>query len=130
MGSGARVVVDLSSGSDPDSEGSSSVPASKPAPSFRKTKELESAARKAQVAPSKLVVRESRSKTAADKDAGKVSRKRGGSFIERGMLPAKKLSSASTRPTTAGLAPAGKSVVEETVDTVEAKIRAEVTERQ
>ena len=40
VGSGARVVVDLSSSSDPDSEGSSSMPASKPAPSFRRTKEL------------------------------------------------------------------------------------------
>ena len=44
---GVRVLVDLSSGSEPDSEGSSSVPASKPAVSPRKTKELEAAARKA-----------------------------------------------------------------------------------
>ena len=49
------------------------MPASKPAPSIRRTKELESAARKAQAPPSKLVVKERRSKSAADKDAGKVS---------------------------------------------------------
>ena len=51
------------------------MPASKPAPSFRRTKELESAARKAQAASSKLVVKERRSKSAADKDTGKVPRK-------------------------------------------------------
>ena len=125
-----RVVVDLCSSSETDSEGSSSVPASKSAPYSRKTKELEAAARKAQAVPSKLVMRERRSKTAADTDAGKVSRKRGGSFIKRGMLPAKKLSSAPTRPTTVGLAPAGKSAVEKRVDAIEAQIRAEFAAKQ
>ena len=124
------MVVDLSSSSDPDSEGSSSVPASKPAPSSRRTKELEAAARKVRAAPSKQVMRERRSKTAADTDAGKVSRKWGGSFMKRGTLPAKKLSLASTRPTMAGLAPAGKSIVEENVDAIEAEIRAEVAAKQ
>ena len=71
-GSSVCVVVDLSSSSDPDSEGSSSVPASKPAPSFRRTKELEAAARKAQAAPSKQVLKERRWKTTADVDAGAV----------------------------------------------------------
>ena len=47
VGGDGRVVVDLSSGSEPDSEGSSSVPASKPAVSSCRTKELEAAARKA-----------------------------------------------------------------------------------
>ena len=41
---GACEVVDLSSGSDPDSEGSSFMPVSKPPPSSRRTKELEAAA--------------------------------------------------------------------------------------
>ena len=40
-GGGVRVFVDLSSGSDPDSEGSSSVLASKPGVSSRRTKALE-----------------------------------------------------------------------------------------
>ena len=58
-----RMVVDLSSGSEPDSEGSSSVPASKPAPSSRRTKVLETAARKKKdaVLP-RLVLKERRSK--------------------------------------------------------------------
>ena len=46
-------VVDLSSGSDLNSKGSSSVPASKPPPYACRTKELEATARKAQAAPSK-----------------------------------------------------------------------------
>ena len=69
----ARVVVDLSSGSEPNSEGSSSVPVSKPAPSSRRTKELEAAARKAQAVPSKQVLKERWSKTSSDVDAGKAS---------------------------------------------------------
>ena len=40
-GGGVRVFVDLSSSSEPDSEGSSSMPASKPGVSSRRTKELE-----------------------------------------------------------------------------------------
>ena len=69
-GGGARVVVDLASSSNPGSAGSSSVSVSKPSPSIRRTKELETAARKAQAAPPKLVMKERRSKSAADRDAG------------------------------------------------------------
>ena len=65
-GGGMRMLADLSSGSEPDSEGSSSVPASKPAASSRKTKELEAASRKAKAVVSPLVVKERRSKSAAD----------------------------------------------------------------
>ena len=45
-------------------------------------------------------------------------------------MPAKKLTLASTRPTTAGLAPAGKLTVEEKVDEIEAEVWAEVAARQ
>ena len=47
---GVREVVDLSNESNPDTEGSSSVPAEKPLQSARRTKELEVAARKVQTA--------------------------------------------------------------------------------
>ena len=49
--------------------------------------------------------------------------------MKRGALPVKKLSSASSRPTTAGLTPAGKLTVEAQVDAIEADIRAEVDAR-
>ena len=83
------MLVDLSSGSEPDSEGSSSVPASKPAVSSRKTKELEAAARKAKAVTPPLALRERRSKSAADVDAGAVSNRQKGTFQKRGVLPAK-----------------------------------------
>ena len=82
------------------------------------------AARKAQVAPSKQILKERRSKAATDSNAGVVSRKRGGSFMKRGVLRAKKLSSALIRPTTAGLAPSGKSAAEKEVESIEAAVRA------
>ena len=75
--------------------------------------------------PSLQIVKERRSKAVADSDAGKAIRKRGGSFVKRGVLPAKKLSWASSWPTTAGLAPSGKSKAER-VDAIEAEIRAKI----
>ena len=44
--------------------------------------------------------------------------------MSRNVLPAKKLSSASSRPTTPGLAPSGKAAVEEKVDAIVAESRA------
>ena len=76
--------------------------------------------------PSPQVVRERRSKAAADSDAGEGIHRQGGSFMKRGALPAKKLSLTSSRPTTAGLTPAGRLAVEAQVDAIEADIRAEV----
>ena len=49
--------------------------------------------------------------------------------MKRGTLPVKKLSSSSSRPTTAGLTPTGRPAVEAQVDTIKAKIRAEVDAR-
>ena len=49
--------------------------------------------------------------------------------MKRGVLPAKKLSSASSRPTTAGLTPAGKLTAEAQADAIVADIRAEVDAR-
>ena len=49
--------------------------------------------------------------------------------MKRSALPVKKLSSASSRPTTAGLTPAGRLAVEAQVDAIEADIRAEVDAR-
>ena len=46
------------------------------------------------------------------------------------VLPAKKVSPALIRPTTASLAPARKSAVQKKVDVIEAEIRAEVTAKQ
>ena len=46
--------------------------------------------------------------------------------MKRGALPVKKLSSSSSRPTTAGLTPTGRPAVEAQVDAIEADIRAEV----
>ena len=86
--------------------------------------------RKAQVAPSKQILKERRSKTAADSDAGKVSHKRGGSFMKRGVLPTKKLPSALSRPTTASLVPSGKLAVERKVDAIEAEVRAMVVAKE
>ena len=82
-----RMVVDLSSGSEPDSEGSSSVPASKPASSSRRTKAMEAAARKKKnAAPLRQVLKERRSKSAADVDAGAVSPRRKGTFQKRSVV--------------------------------------------
>ena len=47
-----------------------------------------------------------------------------------GALPAKKLSSALIRPTTAGLAPSGKSAAENKVDAIEAEVRAKVVAKE
>ena len=47
-----------------------------------------------------------------------------GSFASRSILPAKKLSSASSQPTTAGSAPSGKSAAEKDVDAIEAAAQA------
>ena len=126
---GVRTVVDLSSGSEPDSEGSSSVPASKPAPSSRGTKVLEAAARKKKTVPSRQVLKERRSKSAADVDAGAVPHKRKGAFKRQSVLPTKKLASTPSRPTTAGLTPAGKLTAEAQADAIVADIRAEVDAR-
>ena len=79
--------------------------------------------------PSHQIAKERRSKAAADLDAGESIRRRGGSFMKRGALPAKKLSSASIRPTTAGLTPAGRLAAEAQLDAIEADIRAEVAAR-
>ena len=49
--------------------------------------------------------------------------------MKRSALPVKKLSSAFSRPTTAGLTPAGRLAVEAHVDAIEADIRAEVDAR-
>ena len=121
---GIREVVDLSSDSDLDSEGSSSVPTAKPLQSARRTKKLEAAARKVQTAPSQQVLKERRSKAAAESGTVKVPARRGGSFVSRNMLPAKKLSTASSRPTTACLAPSGKPSAEQKVDAIMAATRA------
>ena len=125
-----RMVVDLSTGSEPDSEGSSSVPASQPAPSPRRTKALEAEARKKKdAALPPLFLRERRSKSAADADAGAVRRKRRGEFKRQSVLPAKKLASPPSRPTTAGLTPAGKPTAEERADAIVADAWAEVDAR-
>ena len=79
------MVVDLSSGSEPDSEGSSSVPASKSAPSSRRTKALEAAARKKKAILPRRALKERRSKSAADVDASAVPHKRKGAFERRGV---------------------------------------------
>ena len=54
--------------------------------------------------------------------------------MKRSMLPAKKLSSALSRPTTAGLAPSGKATAEEKVDAivdeVHARLAREAQEKQ
>ena len=117
-----------------------SVPASQPAPSPRRTKALEAAARKKKDgAPSQLVLRERRSKSAADVDASTerrsksaadvdadtVPRKQRGAFQRQRVLPAKKRASTPSRPTTAGLTPAGKLTVEERADAIVAEARAE-----
>ena len=46
--------------------------------------------------------------------------------MKRAVLPVKKLSSSSSRPTTAVLTPTGKPAVEAQVDAIEAEIRPEV----
>ena len=55
--------------------------------------------------------------------------KRKGTFEKRGVLPAKKLASTSSRPTTAGLMPTGKLTAEAQADAIVADIRAEVDAR-
>ena len=50
--------------------------------------------------------------------------------MKRGVLPAKKLSSALIRPTTAGLAPSGKSPAERKVDAIEAEARATIAAKE
>ena len=127
---GVRVLVDLSSGSEPDSEGSSFVPASKPAVSSRKTKELEAAARKAKAVTPPLVLKERRSKSAADVDAGAASPRRKGTFQKRGVLPTKKLTSRRSRPTTAGLAPSTRLAAEKEVDAIVEEARDKATAKQ
>ena len=124
------MLVDLSSGSEPDSMGSSSMPASKPAVSSRKTKELEAAARKAKAVTPPLVLKERRSKSAADVDAGAAFHRRKGTFQKRSTFSAKTLASRRTRPTTAGLAPSGKSAAEKKVDAIVEEARAKVIAKQ
>ena len=79
--------------------------------------------------PSPQIVKERRWKAATDSDAGEGIRRRGGSFMKRGELPAKKLSLTSSWPTTAGLTPAGKSAAEAKADAIVADVRAEVDAR-
>ena len=105
------------------------MPASKSAVSSRKTKELEAAARKAKAVTPPLVLKERQSKSAADVDAGVAPPKQRGTFQKRGVLPAKKLSSKRTRPTTAGLTLARKLSAEAKADAIVAEVRAEVDAR-
>ena len=79
--------------------------------------------------PSPQVVMERRSKAAADSNADEGIRRWSGSFMKRGALPAKKLSSSSSRPTTVGLTPTSRHAVEARVDAIEAEIRAAVDAR-
>ena len=106
------------------------MPASKPASSSRRTKELEAAARKTKAAPSQQVLKERRSKSAANVDVGPASCKRVGAFEKRGVLPAKKLSSTPSRPTTAGLAPSRRLAAEKKVDAIVEEARTKITAKQ
>ena len=72
---------------------------------------------------------ERRSKSAADVDAGAVPHKRRGAFTKQSVLPAKKLASTPSRPTTAGLTLAGKPTAEDRADAIVAEVRAEVDAR-
>ena len=90
---------------------------------------LEAATRKKNAVPSRQVLKERRSKLAADVDAGAVPHKRKGAFTKPSMLPAKKLASTPSRPTTADLTPAGKPTAEAQADAILAEIRAEVDAR-
>ena len=74
--------------------------------------------------------KERQSKLAADVDAGSVSHKRRGSFMKRGVLPAKKLSSTPSRPTTAGLAPSGRLAAEKKVDAIVEEARTKIAAKQ
>ena len=69
-------------------------------------REKEAAAKKGPVEPSKKVLKERRSKAAADSasDVVKVAGRRGGSVAGRSVLPMKTLSLARSRLSTAGLA--------------------------
>ena len=106
------------------------MPASKPGVSSRRTKELDASVRKARSLPSPQIAKERRSKAAADSDAGESVRQRGGSFMKRGALPAKKLSSVFSWPTTAGLTPAGKSTAEKKVDAIVEEAIAKIAAKQ
>ena len=54
---------------------------------------------KAKAAPSQQVLKERRSKSAADVDAGTVAHTRKGAFKKRSVLPAKKLTSTDRKST-------------------------------
>ena len=55
---------------------------------------------------------------------------RKGAFKKRGALPAKKLTSTPSRPTTAGLAPSGKSAAEKKVDAIVEEARTKIAAKQ
>ena len=105
------------------------MPVPKLLQSASRTNEKEAAAKKGLVEPSKLVLRERRSKASTDSnsDAANAESRTGCNFTSRPMLPAKTSSSAMSRPTTAGLAPSGKAAVKRKVDAIVARVRARLT---
>ena len=50
--------------------------------------------------------------------------------MKRGMLPAKKLSSTPSRPTTAGLAPSGRLAAEKKVDAIVEEAKTKIAAKQ